>query len=494
MYLTQNQPQKVPVFNLKPPFLGETRGFYQVESVTGCPQIPGELELRPYQRQAVTNWFGNNGRGTLKMATGSGKTITALAIACELYQQIQLQVVIIVCPFRHLVAQWGRECQRFNLRPILAFEGVRSWQSELATQLYNVRTDAQRFLAVVTTNQTLLSQGFQSQIPYLPERTLIIGDEVHNLGTPKLEESLPRRIGLRLGLSATPERHYDEEGTQSVFEYFGEVLQPELTLADAIAQQALVPYYYHPLFIQLTPEESRIYAKLTQKIGRILLTRDRDSVSMDDWERSQDLTTLLVQRARLVGVAENKLVALRELMAQRRHTTHTLFYCSDGSPEPGGNLHLRQLQEVTRILGTELGYRVSTYTAETRLRDREILRQQFEQGELQGLVAIRCLDEGVDIPAIQTAVILASSTNPRQFIQRRGRVLRPHPGKDYATIFDMIVMPPELDRQTFEFERNLLKKELRRLIEFANLAVNADTCTSQLIDIHHRYGLGDYLV
>jgi superfamily II DNA or RNA helicase len=138
-----------------------------------------------------------------------------------------------------------------------------------------------------------------------------------------------------------------------------------------------------------------------------------------------------------------------------------------------------------------LGYKVSTYTAHTSLTEREILRQQFESGELQGLVAIRCLDEGVDIPAIQTAVILSSSSNPRQFIQRRGRVLRPHPGKDRATIFDMIVLPPDLDREAIEVERNLLRKELRRFVEFADLADNAGEARMQLLNLQKRYGLLD---
>ncbi len=139
----------------------------------------------------------------------------------------------------------------------------------------------------------------------------------------------------------------------------------------------------------------------------------------------------------------------------------------------------------------DLGYKVSTYTAQTTLQEREILRHQFESGELQGLVAIRCLDEGVDIPAIQTAVILSSSGNPRQFIQRRGRVLRPHPAKERATIFDMIVLPPDLDRETIEVERNLLKKELRRFVEFADLADNAGEARMKLLDLQKRYGLLD---
>ncbi|MFN7524340.1 MAG: helicase-related protein, partial [Aphanizomenon sp.] len=157
----------------------------------------------------------------------------------------------------------------------------------------------------------------------------------------------------------------------------------------------------------------------------------------------------------------------------------------------GQRSSLGQLKAVSQILGGELGYKISTYTANTSLEERENLRRQFESGELQGLVAIRCLDEGVDIPAIKTAVILSSSGNPRQFIQRRGRVLRPHPGKERATIFDMIVLPPDLDRETIEVERNLLKKELRRFVEFADLADNAGEARMKLLALQKRYGLLD---
>jgi superfamily II DNA or RNA helicase len=320
---------------------------------------------------------------------------------------------------------------------------------------------------------------------------LIIGDEAHNLGSPKLEESLPRNVGLRLALSATPERYFDDDGTQSLLDYFGPVLQPEFNLQDAIAQGALVHYIYNPVLVELTDFESIAYLKLTKKIGRSLLYKDRDTGETGDFEENEDIKSLLIQRARLVGTAENKLTALQELMKNRRGTTHTLFYCSDGSQEIGERYSLRQLKAVAQILGGELGYKVSTYTANTSLEEREILRRQFESGELQGLVAIRCLDEGVDIPAIKTAVILSSSGNPRQFIQRRGRVLRPHPGKERATIFDMIVLPPDLDRETIEVERNLLKKELKRFVEFADLADNAGEARMKLLTLQKRYGLLD---
>ncbi|BAY77295.1 helicase domain-containing protein [Nostoc linckia NIES-25] len=492
MYLTANPVRQLPTFRLKPPFARESKGSYQTsQPLPGCPRKPPSLQLRQYQQEAIASWFANNGRGTLKMATGSGKTITALAIACELYQQINLQVLLVVCPYRHLVTQWARECEKFNLQPILAFENLRTWQSQLSGQIYNLRSGSQRFVTVITTNSTLIGDGFQSQLKYFPAKTLIIGDEAHNLGAPKLEESLPRRVGLRLALSATPERYFDDLGTQSLFDYFGPVLQPEFTLRDAIACGALVHYLYYPVLVELTEAESIAYLKLTKKIGRSLLFRERENGQAGDFEDNEDLKPLLMQRARLIGAAENKLNALRDLMVTRRETTHTLFYCSDGSPETGQRSSLRQLKAVAKILGVEIGYKVSTYTAQTSLEEREILRRQFESGELQGLVAIRCLDEGVDIPAIQTAVILSSSGNPRQFIQRRGRVLRPHPSKKRATIFDMIVLPPDLDRETIEVERNLLRKELRRFVEFADLADNAGEARMKLLDLQKRYGLLD---
>ncbi len=464
-----------------------SQGSYNLNLPPGCPRIPSSIQLRQYQQQAVASWFANQGRGTLKMATGSGKTITALAIASALYQKIGLQVLLVVCPFCHLVTQWGRECEKFGMAPILAFENVHHWQNQLSTQLYNVRCGTQPFLSVITTNDTLMSEGLQSQLKHFPDKALIIGDEAHNLGAKRREASLPRNIGLRLALSATPERYLDEDGTQSLFDYFGAVIDPEFTLGDAIAQGALVHYLYYPILVELTEAESHTYLKLTKSIGRALLFRQRETRSANLSNHDyQDLTPLLMQRARLIGAAANKLTALRQLMSTRLDTTHTLFYCGDGSSESS-----RQLQAVTKMLGNDLGYRVSTYTAETSLSEREDLRCQFETGELQGLVAIRCLDEGVDIPAIQTAVILASSGNPRQFIQRRGRILRPYPGKQRAHLFDMIVLPPELDRETLEVERNLLRKELRRFVEFADLADNAGQARVKLLALQKRYGLLD---
>ncbi|MEC4806200.1 MAG: DNA phosphorothioation system restriction enzyme [Jaaginema sp. PMC 1079.18] len=467
-------------FLQRSPRLRDRKSSYQV-SRPYIPTLPDTIQLRDYQKQAIGRWLRHNGRGTLKMATGSGKTIIALALTVELYQKIGLQTLLVICPYRHLVTQWARECNNFNLQPILAFESVHNWQNQLSTQLYNLRVGNQKFVAILTTNSTLLSEGLQSQLKFLPAKTLIVGDEAHNLGSPQLEAALPRNLGLRLALSATPERYYDDDGTDLLLSYFGAILKPEFTLADAIASNALVRYLYYPIFVELTPTESLAYAKLTKRIGWAMSENEQIG-------SNPILTSLLMQRSRLIGAAANKLNALDDLMQSRRHTTHTLFYCGDGTVEtPGGSQ--RQVTAVARLLGAKLGYRVNTYTADTPLDQREALREQFERGELQGLVAIRCLDEGVDIPAIRHAVILASTGNPRQFIQRRGRLLRPHLGKTQATLFDMIVLPPQLDRETWEVERSLLRKELKRFLEFATLAENATEARQKLLKIQEEYGL-----
>ena len=459
--------------------LAEKKSLYRCQyNPHSYPLAPDDLVLRDYQHQAVINWFKNKGRGTLKMATGSGKTITALAIATELHEQINLQVLLVICPFRHLVLQWAEIAKKFNLQPILAFNNAHNWHSELSNQLYDINQHKQKFMTIITTNSTFITQRFQSQLQFFPAKTLIIGDEAHNLGSPRLLSCLPTNIGLRLALSATPERYFDEEGTDCLISYFGSVLEPEFTLAHAIANQALVKYNYYPILVELTSQEASKYAQLTKRIGWALGENS-------EIENNPYLKSLLLKRNRLIATAENKLNALKSLMSARLQMKATLFYCGDGYT----NQNERQLEAVTRILGKELHYRVNTFTADTSLEEREKIKQQLTTGELQGLVAIRCLDEGIDIPMIENAVILASGSNPKQFIQRRGRILRPYRGKKEANLFDMIVVPPLLTRDIWQVELHLIKKELRRFIEFAKLAQNAQDAQKILVSIYQQCGL-----
>jgi DNA phosphorothioation system restriction enzyme len=448
----------------------------------GTPRLPDWLNLRPYQRNAVDNWFAAQGRGTLKMATGSGKTFVALAVVERLYRTIGLQCAIILAPYQHLVLQWISECRKFGLEPVPCHRGRDKWSTALHGSLAQTRLSG-GFATVIATNATFRTATFQRLLPHFPEKTIIIGDEVHNLGAVDLSSALPRSVGMRLGLSATPERWFDESGTKELLDYFGAVVQPEFTLRDALAAGALVPYTYHPVLVKLDEEEAQEYVELTKRIGKAFH-------SLDPSAPSSYLEALLFQRARILGSARNKLVALKQIMTGRLDSTHTLFYCGDGTVESTvSGEEVRHVEAVCQLLGAGLGYRVDTYTADTPLDMREDLRDRFIRGELQGLVAIRCLDEGVDVPMIRTAFIMASSTNPRQFIQRRGRVLRPFPGKTRAEIYDFIVEPPPLDAASFEVERNLMRRELRRYVEFADLAENAGAARALLVDLQRRYHL-----
>ncbi len=449
------------------------------------PAIPSNIKLRDYQQEAVENWIKNNGRGSFKMATGTGKTITALAVAITLYEKFNLQAMVIICPYRHLVSQWAAECKRFGFNPILAFESRSLWDGALSNALYNVSQGNQNFVCVVTTNRTFSQSGIQNKIRYFPEKCLIIADEAHNLGASHLRRCLPESIKLRLALSATPERWFDEEGTNRLFDYFGPVLEPQLTLKEAIAKKALVPYRYYPILVELSEEEREKYISLSEKIAKVF----QQQGNVD--EENPILTALLTKRARLVATACNKIKALSKLMEEKRDATHMLFYCGDGTVEdPVTQEEMRHVDAICNLLGYKMGIRVASYTAETILTERETLQKQLDSGELQGLVAIRCLDEGVNIPSVRTAVILASSRNPRQFIQRRGRILRQAPGKTSAEIYDMIVIPPK-DVITYESERKLLRNELVRFAEFADLALNGGEARLKILEIQRKYDLMD---
>lgn len=452
----------------------------------GIPIIPQDLAIRDYQENAINKWFtgdekGQKHRGTLKMATGSGKTITALALLERAFRELELKCAIIIVPYRHLVTQWENECKKFNLKPICCFESRNKWNALLQAQLYGLSSRKINFLTIITTNKTFASTNFQEHILFFPEETLIIGDEAHNLGASNLINSLPDSIKLRLALSATPERWFDDSGTSQLFNYFGEKLI-ELTLKEALQIGALVPYKYVPIFVHLTDKEGEEYVELSKSIGKL------SGYDVDESENSP-VKILLNKRARLIATAKNKLYALRDLMKDKLDSSHTLIYVGDGSIEDDVTEETRsQIDEVCRILGYELGYRIDKYVAETPLDERDNLRKEFDSGELQGLVAIRCLDEGVDVPSIKTAIILASSSNPRQFIQRRGRVLRRHPTKKEATIYDMIVLPPD-EVIHYESEKSILKREFNRYIEFAELANNAGEVTALLMAAKEKYDL-----
>lgn len=455
------------------------------------PRMPDSLQLRSYQKEAIQAWFSARGRGLFKMATGTGKTITALSALTKLWEALsaknQKLVVVIICPYRHLVTQWADECAEFNISPLRCFESRSRWVTELDHDLLALQFGTRQFLPVVTTNSTFSTPTFQERLGRIETQLLVIADEVHNLGSGAFQRLLPDHAQYRLGLSATPERWYDESGTEALRRYFGSVVF-EYGLKRAIAAGALTPYNYYPVLVELTPDEADEYFGLSREIAQRFAQEDAQ------WGEDRALKFLLLKRARLLANARNKLDALRGLMQPLRDSTHNLFYCGDGEVEyTPEDRDIRQLEAVLRLLGREFGMKVNSYTAETYLSERDQLREEFASGELQGLVAIRCLDEGVDIPETHRAFILASSTNPKQFIQRRGRVLRRAPGKEFAEIYDFIVTPPSEagDDQAFNIDRKLLKRELQRFVEFAMLARNAGQAGAILLPLKEKYNLLD---
>jgi superfamily II DNA or RNA helicase len=337
-------------------------------------------------------------------------------------------------------------------------------------------------------NATFAGEPFQAVVASFRGALLLVGDEVHNLGAPHLAERLPGEALLRLGLSATPRRWGDEEGTAEIERYFGPVCFT-LDLGEAIAMGALTPYLYTPVLVTLSSEEEAEYLRLSAQIGRMASSADSENSA---WNR------LLFKRARLLGGAVNKLPALHTAIAPLRTDNHQLVYCSEASWRPDDEdaeegAPTRQLEAVVQLLGARLRMRVAPYTSREAIADRRSSMESFARGSIQALVAIRCLDEGVDIPSIKRAFILASSQNPKQFIQRRGRVLRRSPGKDRAEIFDFIVVPSggSLSTKEFEAERKIVQRELRRVVEFAKLADNGDVALSALTDLRMTYDLMD---
>lgn len=155
---------------------------------------------------------------------------------------------------------------------------------------------------------------------------------------------------------------------------------------------------------------------------------------------------------------------------------------------------IRQIEKVVDILGNQLKMRVSMFTSNEDPQERERIKDSFAEGKmLQALVAIKCLDEGVNIPGIRTAFILASSTNPKEYVQRRGRVLRKADGKDYAVIYDFITLPRPLGSQApstnRDYELTLFKREKERLDDFVRLCENPSESYKLIDEINEYYQL-----
>ncbi|OON62696.1 hypothetical protein B0920_04435 [Massilia sp. KIM] len=478
--ITQHAPR--PYRLAKPATVGRRRAI----------AIPGYYlnekgKLRAHQEQAIHNWFKGNGRGIFQMATGAGKTVTALTTALKLAQfcaRSKKQVVTIVAvPYKHLAEQWCDEARAFGFDPLICYDQFESWASQFQQRLRDLSLGASEHELIITVNATFTGERFQSLLRDVDVTFLFIADEMHNMGGEKIRTVLPPQAQFRLGLSATPERHNDELGTRAIQDYFGPVVI-EYGLDEAIADGTLTPYLYHPIPVEFTPDEMDRYRELSCRIARLFMQGGGD-----EDEPPGALKMALLERARMIGDAENKIGILKSLLVERSESRYNLVYCGDGVADGE-----RNIERVLAMLGNELGMRVNKFTHQESNEQRRAMLDDFSAGRLQAIAAIRCLDEGVDIPRTETAYILASTSNPRQYIQRRGRVLRRAPGKLYAAIYDFIVVPPDgttLDDAAFNVERRMVRKELERVNEFAASSQNAGEALRALAEIKRRLRLLD---
>ena len=429
--------------------------------------IPSNLQFEdgPFEHQgrAVKAWCEAGYQGVLEMATGSGKTIAAMICAHRLYNAEKPLFIVVAAPYIPLIQQWCDEILSFGLKAVNLTEakGVKERAVELNKLKRRLRNGSSNVEIVAVTHLTLCNSEFKDELKKFDCKTLLIADEVHNLGSEGFVNDPPYFFDYRLGLSATPVRQYDEEGTGYLFAFFGPIVF-QFTLEEAIGR-CLVEYEYYVHPVELTDDEMDEWYALTEKIKKNVWRQENQDT--DD----EYLMQLLRARRALLENAENKIDALEEVLTHEdfQKLQYTLIYASDKLPQ--------QLKDVNSLLKKHgvLFHQLTHEETRNREETNRIIHS-FQEGTLRILTAKRVLDEGVNIPEIEKAFILASTTVERQWIQRRGRLLRTcsRTGKTHSEIHDFIALPPDLDNID-GMTSALIDSELKRIQAFARLAINA---------------------
>ncbi len=451
------------------------------------------IKLRGYQKDAIDCWFNKGCKGIFEMATGTGKTYTALGALLQLLEREEKLVTIIACPFLHLVTQWedSLNAMGFRTKTIEASSANSKWRSKLLDWIFDIGLGNRHQFIILTTHDTLSSAKFIELMEEVECPILLIGDEVHGLGAVQRSDGLLEQYQYRLGLSATPERYFDEVGSEKLRSYFhGTVYSFPLNRAineinPDTEETFLCPYKYHPLFVELTADtEMKEYVGLSRMINTLSLKKKR---SREDDLR---LEALLRKRSTVLKNARNKYSAFRDLiirLLKQESLHHTLVYCSPQQIETVQAI----LHETSSVVQHRFTYKEDATKKQVEFggkTEREYILSNFAAGIYQILVAIRCLDEGVDVPATENAVLMCSSGNPKEHIQRRGRILRRFPGKNEAAIYDITALPSMSDGQASNKTRKeMIEKQLERIDVFAEDALNKSEVLGEVFKIKQRY-------
>ncbi|WOF23661.1 DEAD/DEAH box helicase family protein [Microbacterium betulae] len=408
---------------------------------------PDGRPLREQQIAGLDKWEENGKRGILAHATGSGKTVTGITAIANYNGP-----ALVVAPSRLVARQWKEQLEDTGRRVHLCGDGETAWKTRLRNWLSQPAAER----VVVALAPTAAQQSFVNQASRA-QNLLLVGDEVHRLGAASYRKILEIDAAARLGLSATPERAGDSEGTAAVFEYFGGVIH-RYTLRDALMAGALCDYLYHPQLVRLSPQEQEDWDEFSKKIGK-LVAQSHNASGGPTASQLERIRMLTMQRARIAKKAAAKTPLAQAIVSKHyERGQRWLVYCDDKG----------QMDAVAAGLRSA-GIDAYQYYSDMPADKAATLRHFDENGGV--VVSIKCLDEGVDIPNADHALILASSRNPREFIQRRGRVLRRAEGKTVATVYDAILQPESLNDTS---GMSLLQGELARAGNFARDALNSD--------------------
>ncbi|EOW9238680.1 DEAD/DEAH box helicase family protein [Vibrio cholerae] len=444
------------------------------EKIGDLPKLPEYIgrhkyQLRTHQEVALKAWAENNYHGIMKLATGTGKTVTALHASTVLsnHQAFNRGFCLIVSvPYQGLAEQWYEEMKAFNIHGLLCYKSQSLWLQELKNRVseFNLSLEP-AFLALVVVNDTLRDNpSFLAEVNKInSDRIMFVGDECHNHANLKLLNKFPS-ARLRLGLSATPWSEREADKQELLESFYGEIVT-EYGIEEAIEDGVLCPYDYHPVICKMNDEEADQYEHLTSSIAKLEATKESGKLINED-----ALMHLYLNRTRLLGNLTSKLQALESLVSRQGIISHTLFYCGEGGYENDVGDDEYAIDEVTKILHRR-GWRTSKFTSQQSLSLRKKIMNSFKNTEIDALVSKRVLDEGIDVPACTQAFIMASTRNERQYIQRRGRVLRKSLGKDKAVIYDFVAFPPE-NRTHINCFTSMMQQEKQRVDDFSLLSLN----------------------